>query len=935
MPTEPPALELAHAPGEGWLRLSAGTVPGRIERVDLLDGARAVATTGIRPPQDGSAHDLDLALTPWDAVLARPTVVVYYRRDQPSVSAPSPLTRAAFRLLPHQIKDLTMTPEDRSGQPDLDERDLVSATFDFGTSRAVCAITNNRAIYMDRGTLPADGLARAVAVAHLSLDPDADQGLEIDRRTARRPQEGAAAWREVLGTPPLEVNHLQSTRVRSSDLIVADGRAEFADESVGTQQARRRGVKRYLVQLKEEVADTGMSGEKLFHQVYQRFIDLVAKEVGLGKDERISRVNITYPTKLPPDRRQELLAVVRDLAPRVEMTIDESAAAAGFFLLRRFGADSLLGVEAFKLHARCPEGPRAWEAPELWAKARQWHENLLVIDVGGGTTDCALVKAAIVDATPAEAGDSRGRFYRLQPEVLASGGRMHLGGDLLTLHIFQALKRKLNVPDEITKFEGLQGQEAEQRRAAFDALWRAAEEVKHQGLKKENARDVTVRVAGGQGQDAGPGGARRIEVGLPAQAAAEGTETVVTAAELTALMDNAVDQIAALAAGIAHGGLHTSAPAAAESAQSVDHVLFSGGSLLSGYLRRRIEESLRARFEEEGLDATFEVVFDPAYCKTGTALGGMYLNAVADFAVAPEDPLVCDQLVAGRSYFDVDSSNLRVNLAADFHIRQDTASVRREPVFRRGLHLYPDGSGNAYAESAAFPVSSKIEIHRYDVSFGQAHQSDGDTQWAASTRVSREEARRLREAGVQVRFEIDQEERVTMLLCKGVPGWRLEGRPQPLPAGLPALVDRTGPQDAPALAVSLYVDVYQPGIGVQRQKPLLAAGLPVPPGGLVRRVSGRTLYWRRPDEAWTPPGGAGAENARRPDFEVFMELPADALWLSVDQGGALRLHDQRPERPGVPDHMDLLTAPPGSVFQQVLSSGTRYEKTKDPFSGVH
>lgn len=936
-----PALELL----PGRLRLGAGTVPGLIERVDLLDAGRAVATTPVNPPRDGRLP-VDLALTPWTGELDRPTVVVYYRRPQPAVSVPPPLARSAFRLLPSQIKDTTMTehttgsmteatvemrvPAGGSGSGS-DERDLVSATFDFGTSRAVCAIANNRAVYLDRGRLPEEGLALAVARTRIQLAPDADPGLEIDWRTARRPEDTALAWREVLGVPPLEVNHLQATRIRSSDLVVSGGRVDFADESVGDQQVRLRGVKRHLVQLDDEIPGAGMRGRELFSRVYARFVELVRQELGLGPDERISRVNITYPTKLPPDRREELLAAVRGLAPQVEMTIDESAAAAGFFLLRRFGADTRLGVEAFKLQARCPEGPRAWEDPELWAKALQWHENLLVIDVGGGTTDCALVKAAVIDATPPELGDTPGRFYRLQPEVLASGGRMHLGGDMLTLRIFQELKRKLGVPEPATRFEGVDGEDGRNRRTAFDTLWRAAEEVKHQGLKREHPRDVVVRVAAGE-QPAG--GGRRPEVviaaeSLPGAGLAEGAESVVTARELELIVGDAVRQIAALAAGIAHGGLSTMTshgPSGdAAPTQSVDHVLFSGGSLLSGYLRRRIEESLRVSFEEEGLDATFEVVFDPAYCKTGTALGGMYLNAVADFAVSPQDPLVHEQLRFGRSYFDVDCSSLRVNLAADFHVRQDTAKVRAEPVFRRGLRLDPDGSGHAFAESGPYPLSAKIEIHRYDVSLAQSRQTDSETQWAASTRVSREQADELSRAGVHVRFEIDEEERVTLLLCKGTPGWRLDGPVRELPANLPGLVRYDagpGGEAAPVLAFSLYADVFQPGIGVQAV-PLLQAGTPIPPTGLLQPVAARRLYWRRPE------GEPG------PDFEPLVDVPPAARWLSIDPQGGLRLHDRRPPRLTVPDHMDLLTAPEGSVFMQRLSSGTRYDKTKDPFSGVH
>ncbi|WJV50561.1 hypothetical protein [Streptomyces flavofungini] len=948
-----PPLELYGRSGSTGLALRRGTVPGRIERVDVLDGSAVVSTTTFTPPVDGAAADADLALTPWRRRPAAPTVVVHYRRHQPESRVPAPSARGSFRLDPDQIGDRPMTQATPDGVPTQTQGpDLIGAFFDFGTSRAVCGVFDRRRVRGSDAALPAAGVERArrlLPVQLFATDDSPDPAQEIEDRTIGIPRVRGEAWREIFACAPLDVHHVSHTEPRTSDLVVTGDSVDFAMDATGE---RVRGAKRHLADLDAEVPGTGLSGRELFRGVYARFAELVAAELNLPR--AIGTLSVTFPTKLPPDKRDDLLEVLRTLGGKVEMNIDEAVAAAGFAMMKRLGSDFLLGVEAFKLNARCPEGGRAWEMPDAWAKARAWHENLLVLDVGGGTSDSALIKVAIVDATPAAAGDSPGRFYKLQPQVLASGGRLNLGGDRLTAQLFKLLRGKLGFRPGDTRFRGVE--QAASRKALFQALWETAEAVKQQGLGTENPAAVRVRAVA-------PGGAVPESGVVPfvwpvspdgaEPAGPSATEVIVTADELAEQLRELVAEITWLAGGIARGGIAVSGGGH----ESVDRVLFSGGSMHSAALRRGIEDELRRRFESDQLAPTFEVEFDAEFAKTGTAVGGVYLDAVADLSPDADDPEVIPELRGGISYLDVDASRLYVNLAADFHLLKGSQETYDEPVFSRGQRLELEPGGRAYAEGrSTYPLRAVLAVHRYDVSKDDCVR-DTDSLWATHTMLLKE-ADALAAAGVNVRFEIDQEEHITLLLCKGTPGWQLEGPAvdtTDVPHGLVAPPEREG---APAtLRYSLYQEVYQVGVGLREREPLAFAGDPVPPGGLLLHVAARriTLYWGLPgagvagaasraadtgaDRGPEAPMGAGTERDAGPDpahreFGTLTDVPEGYVWVSLDATGALRCHQRRPRRRTVAEPLDLIDAAPGQVYEEVMRSGLSYDENKDPFSGI-
>jgi hypothetical protein len=140
---------------------------------------------------------------------------------------------------------------------------------------------------------------------------------------------------------------------------------------------------------------------------------------------------VTYPTVAPPVVRKEVKELVEQLGiDDVQTAYDEAVSVAIFFLWREFGGNLNIGIESFK--TRCRQD------------GNKWSQNVLVLDIGGGTTDLALIELTLEDKTPFFADNEDrglgGRYYKLTPKLLGSSGHLQLGGELITLRIFRLLK---------------------------------------------------------------------------------------------------------------------------------------------------------------------------------------------------------------------------------------------------------------------------------------------------------------------------------------------------------------------------------------------------------------------------------------------------------------------------------------------------------------
>ncbi|MCS6976939.1 MAG: hypothetical protein NZM31_08035 [Gemmatales bacterium] len=145
----------------------------------------------------------------------------------------------------------------------------------------------------------------------------------------------------------------------------------------------------------------------------------------------IRRAIITYPTVAPPSVRQTIIKLIRDLGiSDVRIDYDEAIASAIFHILREYNTYPELGLELFKSRARI-------------RSESHWVQNVLVFDIGGGTTDIALIRLTLTEEPVFASGSNRGaggRYYKITPELRSSTGHMQLGGELMTLRVFYRLK---------------------------------------------------------------------------------------------------------------------------------------------------------------------------------------------------------------------------------------------------------------------------------------------------------------------------------------------------------------------------------------------------------------------------------------------------------------------------------------------------------------
>ncbi|GAB3261063.1 hypothetical protein [Kineosporia babensis] len=185
-----------------------------------------------------------------------------------------------------------------------------------------------------------------------------------------------------------------------------------------------------------EVAELGLATDEVIAEAIGWLIGRT-NEFILGTEgldhHRLNRVVCTYPTAMPGAARRRLQQLVASAAGVNEVNIryDEAIAAGFYFLMRDIGSDRELGIEALWARMRPTENPGVRT------------ENLLVVDIGGGTTDIALFTMNLQDATPhlADVPPHRsGRYYRISPELRGSNGWANRGGDYLTLCVFHLLK---------------------------------------------------------------------------------------------------------------------------------------------------------------------------------------------------------------------------------------------------------------------------------------------------------------------------------------------------------------------------------------------------------------------------------------------------------------------------------------------------------------
>lgn len=847
--------------------------------------------------------------------------------------------RHPFRIL---VPEVNVTDSSDSSYSELpkqkEQRVQAIPALDFGTYGKCAALWENRPP-VAKGQL-SDSQLGAVATA---VGEAGEPTWEVSPDTGIRPADVEAeaasvyfdgevedrrylAWDAAFATPPLEHYSIRQA-IEPAQLSLSGqdepgvagqappGSTEQADAGPG--RLGSRGLKRDLL---KKSADPAVL-ENLVKAYYSMATDALDElKDDFGQPRRPFQIQFTYPTRLPTALRNRLAGELKktDL-PGPKLGLDEASAVAFFDLLTRIGQRTQLGIAALQAQAR---------ARRIGAKLT---DRVLVIDVGAGTTDVALIDMRIEDVTPDRVGQGLGRFWMLSPVVLASGGALTFGADRLTLDVFKALKAQLTeqgIQRLDTEWKTVDGETGRAHWATFVELWTAAEKTKEKALGPYAGSDVTAGVTlHGDRHDV----------------------ILRWKADVERPVSEFLLRLAALSTGIAKAGLSviddradgdTSAPA-----PRVDRVVLSGQSFASGYLRDELEKILRAVFADEQLNEDFELVAHLQHLKSATAFGAAFAASVGDNEVHPDNDEVVNDMRRGLDRFGIKIDALRSNLAAQFSTARGGLARGAQTIFERGTPLKdPSGSADgrgaaqglrAIVRSTRHDVWETVTILREDAAFVRSRlvryeqgSSDNAINWGVfnvtglrEIRTSHPELDRAWR-DLFATYEIDEEENVSMYLHVG-----------PLPLDLASGTEfGVLPLDADS-AVKLPYDIHL-NVGNQMQRPghpLFAAGSPLP---AVRSVGAArvtaTLSARVP--------GRNQENWTVQEHHHH--------WVSIDEQGRLRSHEFEP--PIRSKNHDGTEADTVALLEQInteesdryayrveLEPADNYDLRTDPFSGVH
>ena len=187
---------------------------------------------------------------------------------------------------------------------------------------------------------------------------------------------------------------------------------------------------------------------------------------------------VTYPANLPQYRREGYRKMMQSLGvAHLDMSFDEATAGALYYVWRELFKDLFAGIDGFLARSRVRRVQSKHPVTNEFREVTSYYQNILLYDLGGGTTDIALLEISLEEIEGLLPSKQRncGRYFIIRPKILGLTGREDFGGDNITLAVFRILKSKLasvtaQLLSEKLKIEGRRNEYPKSVQEALDAF---------------------------------------------------------------------------------------------------------------------------------------------------------------------------------------------------------------------------------------------------------------------------------------------------------------------------------------------------------------------------------------------------------------------------------------------------------------------------------
>jgi hypothetical protein len=807
----------------------------------------------------------------------------------------------------------------------------------------------------------------------------------------RKSQEIPSELEVVAAGNPLKVKMGESARLNR--------RKAFSETGSDHRTAQKRfhhSPKRYLG--KEEEVDIVLNGtvsqvdcRRLIQAAWAHLIELTnTHRKDNNNQDKFSQGNfktavVTYPAVAPPSVRNQIRVSLQELGiTDVRTNYDEAISSAMFFLWRELGSDLRIGIESFKTRCRYDRD--------------HWVQHLLVLDIGGGTTDLALIQLVLKEINPFDPGEDQGlggRYYVITPKLLGSSGHPHLGGEYITLRIFRVLKAALAdclltaVSEGSLKSQKLSdlllqiGERFRQKDDQFRSgtLLAAVDQQKPEAQPAyRDALDAAEKVIPTRWEHDGS----RLQAFYTLWDKAEEAKLSLGKASAPALfswtreyvrdflnqcglddcdpgeLDSLCQQLNSAAFALTTERFERAAAPVIRQAvkiadglinnreQPIDWLILSGKTcgldLVNREVRQVFSQSRYFLWNPE------RVTFVSDYAKLSTSIGAGYIEKLRRFVYAPQRAKPFLRQGFNQLYIDV--KNLSNFLPSSF--KRLVGDHKSELIFEAHTPLYQlDEDASGKARSKWFPTTLAIDIVREDFEGQQTLWGGFNSNLKIAESLSMRDAEFLNQ--IKVQFEIDHQLYLHLFFCSGDPHYLIE---PDLPSidmrgalsGDLALVNESVDNQ---LEWDIFIDAEVPATSQVRggETVLFAAGSPYDQvfryqtgrsGSNVAQGRGLLSQWISPSPEFEK---RGVHVRRRGTKDMYLvgEFPEPRVHtdypyryrMTLDDKGILRFHIG--EVPyWLSENKAVLRDQPGCVYRAPLDlQPPREQKNRNPFSGIH